>query len=166
MSLQLHGYTILTLTKHIEKRLDGNWTRTLQVILNKSWKQHPTKELHYAHLPPSLKPFKVDEGDTRDTAGEVKTNSWATLSNGPLHTDEQELDDLLDLICNSSVWTQDVVWKICLKQWIIGIYVEKESGKSVLALIYIYMYIYIYIYYVFIFFGWLCFCDIFQLHWL
>ena len=29
----------------------------------------------------------------RDTAGEVKTNSYVVFSDGPLHTDEQVLDD-------------------------------------------------------------------------
>ena len=50
----------------------------------------------------------------RDAAGEVRTNSQTTFSNGPLHTDEQVLDDQLELIYNSSVRTQNVVWKIIL----------------------------------------------------
>ena len=44
-----------------------------------------------------------------DTAGEVSTNSSGTFPNGPLHTDEQMLDDQQEFICNSSVRTQDVV---------------------------------------------------------
>ena len=39
----LYGCTTLTLTKRMEKRLDGNYTRMLHAILNKSWRQHPTK---------------------------------------------------------------------------------------------------------------------------
>ena len=39
------------LTKCMEKRLDRNCTRIVQAILNISWKQHPTKQLVYAHLP-------------------------------------------------------------------------------------------------------------------
>ena len=35
-----------------EKKLDGNCTRMLRAILNKSWKQHPTKQLLYGHLLP------------------------------------------------------------------------------------------------------------------
>ena len=35
-----------------EKKLDGNCTKMLLAILNKSWKQHPTKEQLYGlHLP-------------------------------------------------------------------------------------------------------------------
>ena len=42
-SILLHGCTTWTLTKHIEKNLDGNYTRMLRALLNKSWRQHPTK---------------------------------------------------------------------------------------------------------------------------
>ena len=34
---------------------------------------------------------------------------------------------------NSSVQTQDVVYKTCWEQWMIGINGERNSGKSVLA---------------------------------
>ena len=43
LSILLYGCTTWTLTKHIEKKLDSNYTRMLQAILNKSWRQHPTK---------------------------------------------------------------------------------------------------------------------------
>ena len=43
----------------MEKKLDGNYTRMLQAILNKSWKQHPTKQHLYGHLPPVTKTIKV-----------------------------------------------------------------------------------------------------------
>ena len=39
------------LTKRTVKKLDGNFTRMLWVILNKTWKQHPTKPQLYSHLP-------------------------------------------------------------------------------------------------------------------
>ena len=35
--------TTWTLTKRMEKKLDGNYTRMLRTILNKSWRQHTTK---------------------------------------------------------------------------------------------------------------------------
>ena len=44
MSILLYGCTSWTLTKRIEKKLDGNYTRMLRAILNKSWRQHPTKQ--------------------------------------------------------------------------------------------------------------------------
>ena len=58
-SILLHGCTTWTLTKQLEKKLDGNYTRMLQTILNKSWRQHPTKYQLYGHLPPITKTIKV-----------------------------------------------------------------------------------------------------------
>ena len=56
----------------------------------------------------SQKPSKLDEQDTWDTAREVRTNSQATFSYGSLHMDVQVLDDLFEVIYNSSVRTQGV----------------------------------------------------------
>ena len=58
MSKLLYGCTIWTLTKHMEKKLDGNSTRMLWAILNKSWRQPPTNQL-YRHLPSITKTIKV-----------------------------------------------------------------------------------------------------------
>ena len=74
-SILLYGCTTWTLTKRLEKKLDGNYTRMLRAILNKSWRQHPTRHQLYGHLPPSRKLFKLDEPDMQDTAGEAGTNS-------------------------------------------------------------------------------------------
>ena len=63
VSILLYGFTTWTLTKCIEKKLDGNYTRMLRTILNKYLMQHSTKQQLYGHLPPSLKPFKLDEQD-------------------------------------------------------------------------------------------------------
>ena len=43
VSILLYGCTTWTLTKRLEKKLDGNYTRMLREILNKSWRQHPNK---------------------------------------------------------------------------------------------------------------------------
>ena len=40
----LYRCTTWTLTKQMEKKLDGNYTRMLRAILNKSWRQHPIKQ--------------------------------------------------------------------------------------------------------------------------
>ena len=45
--------------KCIEKKIDGNCTRMPWVILNKSWKQHPTKQQLYGHLPPISKTIQI-----------------------------------------------------------------------------------------------------------
>ena len=59
MSILLYGCTTWTLTKWMEKKLDGNYTRMLWAILNKSWRQHPTKQQLYGHLPPITKTINV-----------------------------------------------------------------------------------------------------------
>ena len=53
------GCTTWMLTKRLEKKLDGNYTIMLRAILNKSWRQHPTKPQLYGHLPPIAKTIQV-----------------------------------------------------------------------------------------------------------
>ena len=55
VSILLYGCTTWTLTKRLEKKLDGKYTRMLRAILNKSWRQHPTRH----HLPPIAKTIQV-----------------------------------------------------------------------------------------------------------
>ena len=55
----LYGCTTWTPTKHMEKKLDGNYTRMLQAILKNSWRRHPTKQQLYGHLPPIMKTIKI-----------------------------------------------------------------------------------------------------------
>ena len=59
VSILQYGCTSWTLTKRMEKKLDGNNTRMLCAILNKSWRQHPTKQQLYGHLPPISKTIKI-----------------------------------------------------------------------------------------------------------
>ena len=58
-SILLYGYTTWTLTKRLKKKLDGNYTRMLRAILNKSWQQHPTRLRLYGHLPSITKTIQV-----------------------------------------------------------------------------------------------------------
>ena len=48
-----------TLSKRLEKKLDGNYTRMLRAILNKSGRQHLTRHQLYGHLPPITKTIQV-----------------------------------------------------------------------------------------------------------
>ena len=57
ISILLYGCTTWTLTKRLEKKLDGNYTRMLRAILNKG--QHHTKHQLYGHLPPIMKTIQV-----------------------------------------------------------------------------------------------------------
>ena len=55
VSILLYGFTTWTL----EKKLDGNYLRMLRAVLNKSWRQHPTRCQLYGHLPPITKTIQV-----------------------------------------------------------------------------------------------------------
>ena len=55
----LYGCTTWPLTKCMGKKLDGNYTRMLQALLNKSWRQHSSKQQLYSCLPPITKTNQV-----------------------------------------------------------------------------------------------------------
>ena len=57
VSVLLYGCTTWTLTKRLEKKLDGYYTRMLRAILNKSWQ--PTRRQLYGHLPPVTKTIQA-----------------------------------------------------------------------------------------------------------
>ena len=59
VSILLYGCTTWTLTKCVQKKLDGNYTRMLRAVLNNSWKQHTTKQQLYGHLPPIMKTIQI-----------------------------------------------------------------------------------------------------------
>ena len=59
VSMLLYGCTTWTLIKRMEKNLNDNYTRMLRAILNKSWRQHPTKQQLYGHLPSITKTIHV-----------------------------------------------------------------------------------------------------------
>ena len=59
VSILLYGCTPWTLTKRLKKKLDGNYTRMLRAILNKSLRQHPTRHQLSSHLPLITKTIQV-----------------------------------------------------------------------------------------------------------
>ena len=59
VSILLYGCTTWTLTKRLEKKLDGNYTRMLSAILKKSWQQYYTRCELYGHLPPITKTIQA-----------------------------------------------------------------------------------------------------------
>ena len=63
--------------KRIEKKVDSNYTRMQRDIWIKSWKQHPSKQKLYAHLPPISKTIQIKR---IRHAGEVRTNRYWTAS--------------------------------------------------------------------------------------
>ena len=90
VSILLYGCTTWTVNKRLKKKLDGNYTKMLRAILNKSWRQHPTRHQLYGHVPPITKTIQVRR--TRH-AGEARTNSSVMYSYGPPHMAKQKQDD-------------------------------------------------------------------------
>ena len=137
VSILLYGCTTWTLTKRMEKKLDGNYTRMLRAILNKSWRQHPTKTQLYGHLPPITKTIQVRR--TRHAG-----HCWGSR--------DELMNDVLQWTPSygrANVRIRDVALRTSQKRWPMGKSGEWGSGISVLAArheddIYIYIYIYIY----------------------
>ena len=116
VSILVYGCTAWTKTKRMEKKLDSNYTRMLWAILNKSWRQHPTKQQLYCHLPPIMKAIKFRW--TRHV-GHCWRNRDKLISD-VLHMAKQKHRDLLEPTCSSSVRIQDVALRTCRKRWMIG----------------------------------------------
>ena len=148
VSILLNGCTTWTLTKRLEKKLNGNYTRMLRAVLNKSWRQHPTRHQLYRHLPPITKTIQVRR--TRH-AGHCWRSKDELISDVLLWTPtygRAKQDDQLELTYSNYVRTQNVTQKTCRRRWMIGRSDERGSGISVLAArhdddddIYIYIYI-------------------------
>ena len=133
MSILLHRCTTWTLTKHMERKLDGNCTKMLPAVLNKFWRQHPTKQQLNGHLPPISKTIQTKRarftGHCWRSKGKLISDVplW-TLSHGrarigwPARAYLQQL--CTDTRCNM---------KTCRKRWTIGTSGRRGSGKSVPA---------------------------------
>ena len=59
VSILLYWCTTWTLNKRLEKKIEGNYTRMLRAILNKSCRQHSTRHQLYGHLPSITKAIQV-----------------------------------------------------------------------------------------------------------
>ena len=133
VSILLYGCTTWTLTKRLERRLDGNYTRMLRAVLNKSWRQHPTRLQLYGHLPPITKTIQVRR--TRH-AGHCWRSKNELISDVLLWTplmDVQEWDDQHELTYSSYVRTRVVILKTCRRRWMIGRNGERRSEISAQA---------------------------------
>ena len=106
VSILPYGCTTRTLTKRSEKKLDSNYTRMLPAILNKSWRQHPTKQQPYGHLPPITETIKIRR--TRQAGHSWR--SWDELiSYVLLCTDTGcSSEDLPKPMNNGEVWQERV----------------------------------------------------------
>ena len=128
-SILLYGCTTWTLTKRLEKKLDGNYTRILRAILNKSWRRHPTRHQLYGHLPPITKTIQVRR--TRH-AGHCWRSRDELISDVLLwtpHMAVQKQDDQHEHTFSNYVRIQDVVvQKTCLRRWTIGKVAREGQG--------------------------------------
>ena len=104
-----------------------------RAILNKSWRQHPTRHQLYGHLPPITKTIQVRRTRHAEHAGEARTNSSVMYSYGPPPMAKQKQDDQLEHTYSSYMRIRDVTLKTCQKRWTIGRSGERGSGISVLA---------------------------------
>ena len=89
-SILLYGWTTWTLTKRLEKKLDGNYTRMLRAILNNT----PQDTNCTATCLLSRKLFELDEPDMQDTSGEAETNSKRQIKEGRELTNQEKIRTL------------------------------------------------------------------------
>ena len=75
VSIRLYGCTTWTMTKRLEKKLDGNCIRMLRATLKNPGDHIPQKSSCTETYHPSRKPSKLDKQDIRDTDGDLRTSS-------------------------------------------------------------------------------------------
>ena len=59
VSILLYGCTTWTLSKCMEEKFNGSYTRMLRAVLNKSWMPHLTNQQLFGHLQPITKIIQV-----------------------------------------------------------------------------------------------------------
>ena len=109
------------------------YTRMLRAILNKSWRQYPTKHQLYGHLLPIMKTIQVRR--TRH-AGHCLRSRDELISDVLLWTPtmaRQKQDNQLEHTFSSYERIRDVALMTYQRQWTIGRSGERGSGLSVLA---------------------------------
>ena len=89
VSILLYGCTTWALTKRLEKKLDGNYTRMLRSILNYPGGNSQQSTNYTATYLSSRKLSKLDEPDTQDTSGKAGKSSYVKFSYGPHHMAKQ-----------------------------------------------------------------------------
>ena len=137
------------LTKRLEKKLDSNYTRMLQAILNKSCKQHPTKQQLYGHLSPVMKTILVRQtrhaGHYWRSRDELISDVLLWISSHGHAKAEQPARTYIQQLCEDTGCSPGDLLEVMM----IGRSGEIGSGISVLMTrqdddeIYIYIYIYI-----------------------
>ena len=115
----------------MEKKLDGSYTRMLQGILDKSWRQYPTKQQLYGHLPPITKTIKVRRtrhvGNCSRSKDELISNilQW-TPSHGRAKAGRPARTYIQQLCVNTGYSLEDP----SQEQWMIEMGGERGSENS------------------------------------
>ena len=121
-----------TLNKRLEE-LDGNYTRMLRAILNKSWRQHPSRHQLYGHLPPITKTIPVRRTRHAGHSWRCRDKLISDVLLWTSHMAGQKPEDQLEHTFSSYVRIRDVALKTCLRRWTIKRSGERGSGISVQA---------------------------------
>ena len=98
----------------------------LRAILNKSWRQHPTRHQLYGHLPLIIKTIQVRRTRHAGHCWRSKDEFISDVLLWTPHMAKQKQDDQLEHTYSSYVRIQDVTLKTCQKRWMIG-----RSGERV-----------------------------------
>ena len=133
VSILLYGCTTWTPTKRPEKKLDGNYTKMLRAILNKSWQQHPIRHQLYGHLPLITKTIQARRTRHAGHSWRSKDELISDVLLWTLHMAKQKQDDQLEHTYSSYVGIRDVALKTYQRGLTIGRSGERGSGISVLA---------------------------------
>ena len=131
VSILLYGCTTWTLTKRMEKKLVGNYTRMLRRILNRPWRQNLTKEQLYGHLPPITKTIQIRRTRHAGHCWRSRNELISDNSYEPLHLAAQKQGDQLEPTYSSYVRIRGVALRTYRKRWTIGRGNEIGSGISV-----------------------------------
>ena len=146
VSILLFGCTTWTLTKRLKKKLDGNYTRMLQAILNKSWRQHPKKHQLYGRLPPITKTIQVRRARH---AGHWWRSKDELISDvllwTPTYGRQKQDDHLEQQLCEDTGCSPEDLPKAMndREKWRERVRDISASGSTWWWCIYIYIYIYI-----------------------
>ena len=116
VSILLYGCTTWTLTKRPKNKLDDNYTRMLTAILNKSWRQHPTRHQLYGHLPPITKTIQARRTRHAGHCWRSKDELIGDVFLWTPHMTKQKQDDQLEQTYSSYVRIRDVALKTCQKR--------------------------------------------------
>ena len=132
-SILLYGCTTWTLRKRREKKRDGNYTRMLRAILNKSWRQHPTRHKLYGHLPPITKTIQARRTRHCRTLLEKQGRAHKRCTLMDPHTWPCKSRTTSTNKHSTAMWGYgNDVRKTYLGRWTIGRSGERGSGISVL----------------------------------